>query len=328
MMPKNRAVRALGPLSILLVVATAHAEEQQGALIVTPKAGSSAPFSTESFTAQNTTFSMLPSVVTAFQSPYGVGIQTLDLNVACVLLPYNLIVPDCDITIDWLVQSGSGGHEHNTDRPPGSIETENRRTGGSINPSPPGHVVDNSGSDGLLGITYTSPEASGVTQVTLRGVAVLFGVPVRFGPNTFTIGVRFGGLAFASGPGLDVVTQSNMHNGNNGHASTNMHAALLNMTTNFSQRLQEQGTPPSQVPNITINALSLPQGGLFDFAIEWLPPHESHRFGQHADVRIRNLNQNQQLALAKAIRQVGMTTPYSVESPSNPDATHWHAAVP
>jgi hypothetical protein len=50
-----------------------------------------------------------------------------------------------------------------------------------------------------------------------------------------------------------------------------------------------------------INALSLPQGGIFDYRNEWNPPHHNHHFGIEADVRIRNLplpGQKQTLALA------------------------------
>lgn len=216
---------------------------------------------------------------------------------------------------------------HNTNRPPGEFKAETGDTGGSIGPGPPGEVNGNSGSDGFLKVTYTAPEASGIADLTARGVGVVFGIPLRFGPDRFTLGVQFGGLAPASGDGLFVNPQSDMHDNNNGNASSGMRDALQSMAANFAQRLIQQGVPADQVPTITINALSLPQGGLFDFSVEWKTPHKAHRFGRHADVRIRNLTKTQRTELAEAFTDAGATAPYTPESPRVPKPTHWHLYV-
>lgn len=269
---------------------------------------------------------MFPSVISSSLAPYGAGKQKLVLFTSCVLQPFG-VVPNCDITIDWHSRSGSGGHVHNTNRPPGEFKAETGDVGGSIGPGSPGQVSGNSGSDGFLKVTYTAPESSGITDMTVRGVAVVFGIPFRFGPNRFTLGVRFGGLAGAGGAGLHINTQSNMHGSNNGHAASGMRDALQSMAANFAQLLTRQGVPDDQVPIITINALSLPQGGLFDFKVEWKPPHTAHRFGRHADVRIRNLTDTQRTALAEALTAAGATAPYTPESPRASNPTHWHLYV-
>lgn len=325
---RNHFILAVAVLVITAVVVHAPAALAQDGRTVMRTADQNSQLlsSQQSFTAQ-ADFTMKPSVISSSLSPYGAGEQKLDLVTYCLLTTFGIIVPDCDITIDWFAQSGTGGHVHNTNRPPGKFKTENGETGGSINPGSPGKVTDNSGRDGLLRITYSAPEASGTTRLTVRGKAVFFGIPLTFGPDTYTIGIQFGGLAFASGNGLFVNPQSDMHDNNNGNASSGMRDALQSMAANFAQRLTQQGVPADQVPTITINALSLPQGGLFDFSVEWNTPHRAHRFGRHADVRIRNLTDTQRTVLAKAFRYAGATAPYTPESPRVPKPTHWHIYV-
>ncbi len=83
--------------------------------------------------------------------------------------------------MNWRAVSGSGGHEHGGDRPAGRIETDNEESAGAVEPGPGNdptpRLVDSSGGDGILGITYFAPEAAGRTQVTFRGYAVVFGEP-------------------------------------------------------------------------------------------------------------------------------------------------------
>lgn len=310
----------------LLTTAKAHADT--GVMVVTSNKQSGTTLTLQTSISQSADFTMLPSVTT---TRAGAGEQNLNLNVACVLLPFNVIVPDCDIRINWLVRSGTGGHVHNTSRPPGRIRTERGQTGGSITPGPAGQVSGNSGDDALLGIRYTSPEASGETRVTLRGVATVFGIPVNFGPNTFTIGVEHGDLSrVTSVAGLSIASYSNMHNGHNGHGTSSMNTSLPNIPTNFARQLVQLGTPANQVPTMTISAISLPQGGLFDYQNEWLPPHRTHRVGGEADLALNNvtLTQTQLRALARSVRQSGFSMPVRSESPAAPGVNHWHLVAP
>ncbi len=314
--------------AVTVPVTPALAQDEGRVVLQLGKPNGSLSSARQFSTAQATDFTMFPSVVSSSLAPYGVGKQKLDLFASCVLQPFGLVVPNCDITIEWRARSGSGGHVHDTNRPPGEFKAETGDTGGSIEPGPPGEVNGNSGSDGFLKVTYTAPEASGVTDLTVRGVAVVFGIPLRFGPDRFTLGVRFGGLARAAGAGLQVNTQSNMHDSNNGFANGTLRTGLQNMAANFAARLGQLGVPPAQVPTIIVTAISLPEGGLFDFDTEWRPPHISHRFGRHADVFVENLAATQQVALANAVQEAGLTTPYAVESPANPAANHWHVFAP
>jgi len=301
----------------------ARAATQEGAIVVqTPSFDAVAPFAA---TQQATDFVVLPSVLSSTYSLYGTGVQTVPLTLACVLLPDVVIVPNCNITLQWRALTGTGGHVHDTQRPPGKFTTGNGVTGGSTSPGPSGSLVDNSGATGVLDLTYGAPEASGVTSVFATGVAIVNGVQVFFGPASFTIGVLFGGLGPVSAAGLSVSTQSNMHDSNNGNGTPGTASALADMVSQFAAILQAQG---ATVPNVRVTALSLPQGGLFDFSTEWAPPHRGHRFGNEADIGIRELTRRQQRALVAALRLAGFTTPVPTEAPSDPTASHWHLRLP
>jgi hypothetical protein len=316
-----RAFRLVLTLAMGGAVAT-PAAAQDGAIIVqTPSFDAIAPFAA---TQQATDFVMLPSVLSSSYSLYGTGVQSLPITISCVLLPSFIVVPNCDITLHWSALSGSGGHVHNTQRPPGTFTTANA-TGGSTSPGPPGTLTDNSGATGLLDLRYGAPEASGVTSVDASGIALVNGVPTFFGPTTFTIGVVFGGLGPVTVAGLAVSTLSNMHDSNNGNATAGMASALGQLASLFSLILQLQ---LATVPPVRVTALSLPEGGLFDYATEWAPPHVSHRFGNDADVGIRELTRRQQAALAAALRLAGFTTPAPTEAPGFAAASHWHLRLP
>lgn len=262
-------------------------------------AGLSAPVP---FAALNTDFSMFPSVTSSRLSPYGAGPQTLNLLLFCFDLFTGNILPNCDIQVVPSAVAGSGGHVHNTNRPAGTFN--------------PDH--GNSGASGFLPTTYTSPEASGITSVNETGS--LNGVPTI--PGVFTIGIEFDGLQLASGNGLIIDTASQMHDNNNGFASADMISAMQDLPGDFTDRLAQSNI--TTVPAIEFTALSLPQGGLFDFQTQWRPPHVSHRFGNDGDIAIRTLTRAQRAALAWTIINDGFTTPVPGERPSDPNATHWH----
>lgn len=238
--------------------------------------------------------------------------------------PTGATVPNCVITLSWSVRARSGGHLHNTDRPPGIFTTRNGVTGGSTDPGPPGTLTDSSGSAGVLEFTYTSPQASGITDYTASGLAVVDGKTVLFGPASFTIGVQVGGLQLASGDGLQVNAASDMHGNNNGYATPVTIAALQRMAQIFAANLTKLGKP---VPPVRVNALSLPQGGHFDFKVEWQTPHRSHRFGKEADIRIWLTNEQRE-KLAWALYKAGFSTPVPNERPQDPASSHWHLRMP
>lgn len=272
-------------------------------------------------TLDGETFTMLPSVFSAKISPYGIGPQTLQISTACVLLPQGRIVPNCAVTLQWSSRTNSGGHLHDSNRPPGIFKTQNGVSGGSTSPGPSGSLTDNSGPTGILGQTYTSPEAAGITDLTVSGSAIVDGQAISFGPNAFTIGVKVADLPRATVAGLQVNAASNMHGNNNGNAQQATIDSLSAMVQIFSKKLSKANKMP---PLLRAVALSLPQGGLFDFKNQWHPPHVSHRYGDDADIGIRELSLSERRVLGAALMAAKFTTPVKAESTSNPRATHWH----
>ncbi len=126
------------PALVLLVGAglvPVSAQAIEGRVVVLGESDGSSPGITAS-TSSAPTYGLPPSVTTTDRSPYGKGKQDHDERLACVLLPYYYIVPDCAITMNWRAVSGSGGHEHHGGRPAGRIKTENGVTAGAIEPGP------------------------------------------------------------------------------------------------------------------------------------------------------------------------------------------------
>ena len=293
---------------------------QDGAVMLSRPKTDIAP-SNFSIAAAQEEFVMRPSVLTSSLSPYGTGPQRYDTFASCALGPSGPVVPNCNITIRWNARANSGGHMHNTNRPPGIFLTQYGVSDGSTSPGPPGSVTDSSQASGVLGLTYTAPEASGVIDLTLTGVATVGGQTLTFGPSSFAFGVRFEGLQFAIVPGLQVHTVSDMHGNNNGYATPDTILSLGVMTQGFARFLSLKNLP---VPILEIPAISLPEGGLFDDSVEWTPPHVSHRFGNDVDILTPPLTNQQRRALEIARRAAGFTTPVRAESSANPGASHWH----
>lgn len=257
----------------------------------------------------NTDFNMLPSVTSTSFSPYGTGLQTLDLEVFCFDLATGNILPNCQITgIVPSVEPETGGHLHNTNRPAGSV---NPNTG-------------NTGPSGFLPVVYSAPDASGITDLTITGF--VNGLPPTSG--IVTIGVEVDGLQFANINGFIVDTQSNMHGNNNGNAFPEMTAALQETADRFQILIAKAG---EQYPTLHITAISLPQGGLFDYKNQWSPPHFDHRVGIEADISptsVDNLSDAQRDTLQEAFTKSHLTAPIEGENPDDEGANHWHLRLP
>jgi len=67
------------------------------------------------------------------------------------------------------------------------------------------------------------------------------------------------------------------------------------------------GIATNQTRTLSINDMSLPQGGLFDFLATWKFPHDEHRVGTQADINQQGIPCTSDFALQAAIRAVGAT---------------------
>jgi hypothetical protein len=269
--------------------------------------------------AFNSVLTVSPSVFSSIYSPfYGFTPQTLQFNVGCLDLSTGNPIPNAIMQkIAPRAEAYSGGHLHDTNRDGGKVDPDHGVTGPITNP--------------VLAVTYSAPEASGIIDLELT-CSPQGGIPVTAILSNF-IGVEIDGLesgASASSGILVIETQEDLHGNNNGNAWRGTIVALEEMAGKYFLMLTTKfGVPVDQVIPIRISALSLPQGGIFDYQTEWSPPHHNHRFGLEADVRLSNQKtRRQRQSLKEAFIDAGFTARVKAESPQNPHASHWHLFAP
>jgi hypothetical protein len=249
---------------------------------------------------------MRPSVFNTTISPYGAGPQTLHLLLACIDLSTGNFIPNATLQVVPSAEADSGGHLHNTNRPAGSFSPDHGVSGPSTFP--------------FLRVDYTAPEASGITDM-IETCSAFGGPPVT---AIFTIGVEIDGLELATGSlgSLFIVTTENLHGNNNGNATPGTISELHAMAGFYVDLLTQTG---DSIHQLRITALSLPQGGLFDYQTEWSPPHKLHRNGTDADLGLSNLTTTEQrIAANEAFLEAGFRAPVEGERPEDPESDHWH----
>lgn len=199
---------------------------------------------------------MEPSVTS---TTLGSGIKTATISFACANLSTGEIIPNCDITLSLNGVSDDGGHAHNTNRPLGQWDP----------------AFGNSGSDGFLESTYTSPEASGVINFLATGTQPS-GDPIF--PFEDTIFVRIPGLStLVAGANFNLIGQTPTHPDNH-YGTTQFKTTLVTIANTYAAKFPGN--------KIEYNDMSLQFGGIFDIFAGWQPPHSSHRFGNDVDVRL------------------------------------------
>lgn len=286
------------------------AEEPSAGIRLAGLQAAGGDFSTTEST--ETDFTVRPSVTS---SSIGAGEQTLDLVVFCVDLTTGEILPNCDVEIDIEARPGSGGHEHfDPNRPAGKFDPDS----------------GNTGSDGFLETTYTAPEVSGIMDGIITGTTE-DGTPLI--PTEFTIGVRIPGLVglAISGDGF-TVNPSVGHGNNNRFATSAVVTDLGQVPLDFRAELLAQGVEEDMIPTLFYTSIGLPHGGLFDVDASgdgiidnpWGPPHRTHRFGNNADLRIRNVPAEFRDELETVILNLQFRMPVEGERPQDPDSSHWH----
>jgi hypothetical protein len=234
---------------------------------------------------QATDFTLRPSVTT---STVGAGVQTLPLVVNCFDLFTGQILPNCNVTISHQPTPNSGGHNHHSaSRPKGTFQPSSGSTGTSG-----------------LATTYTSPEVSGVIEVTITGTTAQ-GQPVI--PGFATIGVEIGGLAtLSAGTNYDLIGATGTHPDNH-YGTAGMNGSLVTLADSYAAAFTGG--------RLAYNDMSLVTGGLFDISAGWSRPHSSHRFGTDVDLRLvaaANRRRLRQLITAAGISQTIV------------EGDHWH----
>ncbi len=157
--------------------------------------------------------------------------------------------------------SFSGGHQHDVNRPVGTI-TPARKTS------------DRSGSAEFL---YRSnvPGGEEVVSLTVGGQT-----------TDVHIEVRIPGLVeLAAGPEYDLTGTTPEHPSPANHFGRQGTVdALQRIATAYEQHKIDNGL--NAWPRVGYNDISLPFGGIFDISGKWRPSHHEHRLGRNVDFRL------------------------------------------
>lgn len=146
---------------------------------------------------------------------------------------------------------------------------------------------------GIFPVKYVSPEASGQVQLVVtwtppptwlcadnvEGVLGSFRSPCT-GIGHFDVGFPLQPLVPLDDPSYLVV-----------RGDTNRHPDGTSATAKTIQRLKQIAdaysvlvTPFFSGARLSINDISLPKGGLFDWKTDWVVPHQTHRRGTEVDI--------------------------------------------
>jgi hypothetical protein len=232
-----------------------------------------------------TNFTMRPSVTS---STLNAGVQTLPLTVHCFNVVTGAIINNCNVTITHKARAFSGGHDHDSaSRPKGTFQPVSGSTGTSG-----------------LNTTYTSPEPSGIIDITITGTAPDGTALI---PSTFTIGVQIDGLTSLGAGTNYILVGATANHGDNHYGTASLNGALVTLADSYA----------AAFPNnkLAYNDMSLVTGGVFDISGGWAPPHASHRMGVDCDVRFVPAAQRRRLR--QLITAAGISTVFV-------EGDHWH----
>jgi len=213
----------------------------------------------------------------------------LNLILRCLNNATGQVIPFCDLSLTWQARANSGGHNHHSSsRPKGTFAP----------------ASGNSGASGQLPTTYTSPDPSGIIDITVRGT-LPNGTPVN--PASYTIGVEIPDLVvLVEGANYDLVGETGTHPVN--HYGTPTFVGMLKTVAG-----SYAAAFPGQI--LSYNDMSMPYGGLFDINANWSPPHREHRTGQSCDLRL--VPARQRARLLQLLTAAGFGRTFK-------EGDHWH----
>lgn len=199
-------------------------------------------------------------------------------------------LPGAEVVLSVEPQAGSGGHHHYDDRPRGSLG------GRALSGEMPIFTVK-SGPDGRALVRFEPPgKTKRSRHIGLSGVyeirAHVAGSPERVA--TLPIIVRVPGLVLLDpepdGP-LTIGrfgTESHPDGSYGTPAAIDALRTLAGLVVDIQRErnriLVACGKEPWLVSPLSVNDISLPWGGLFDYKADWSPPHQTHGLGVAGDI--------------------------------------------
>lgn len=250
-------------------------------------------------------FSVIPTI------QVGPGVSSVGLNCAKEDKPQkidfvafckrsdNATVANCSVTLALASEPRSGGHDHHDEnRPKGELSATTGTTG----------------SDGFR-FTYTVPQTSGLVTMTATG-KTSDGADIP--SATAKIRVAFPGfIQLAADPSF-VLTGSKPIHVQNQWGQPDFIAVLREVAAEWDWFRAAN----SDVPLLTLNDISLINGGLFDINADWRTSHCGHRKGNSIDlshtlipIKFRNILR-------------GLLEEYWIEIKEHTAApAHWHLTL-
>lgn len=244
-----------------------------------------------------------PSVLTNGPAQTSTGQYTVTVENECGVIQPNALVK----ASAFKPVPNSGGHDHDDiNRPKGKL------------PPALDQTEQNTGLNGVLTVTYTAPEVSGKTLLTLEcSIPSTTTTPaIQCASNNQFIEVAVSPrlVPLEAGDYYDLIGSygmpwvTSMHNNNHG------------VTGSFRQKLQKLAEFYflRYGAKLAYNDISLENGGLFDVRNNWKPSHHEHRIGISADLRLVPVNRRQELL--KMVQKAGIIGATKFED----DKNHWH----
>ena len=206
---------------------------------------------------------------------------------------------------------GSGGHDHDENRPVGNFQQNNGQTN----------------ENGEFKTFYYASQFGGIERIIASGGEVRDSadLTVRV-PGLILLPeseyyIKIGGTCRHHGPSISDTVPPACRIPDNNHLGTNdLIDALSAISLNYVQKGGEK---------IYINDVSLPYGGLFDMRGDWRPPHYEHRVGTNADVSGWGtggrfmLPDTMRKVVRNVARSLGLYIDYNYENGRN----HYHFTV-
>lgn len=160
---------------------------------------------------------------------------------------------------------GSGGHDHDGNRPIGNFQQNNGQTN----------------ENGEFRTFYYASQFGGIERIIAYGGEIRDSADLTVRvpglillPETQYY-IKIGGTCYHHGPSLYPIPQECKIPDHNHWGTSDLVDALYAIALNYVQKGGEK---------IYINDMSLPYGGLFDIRGNWQSPHRTHRTGTNADV--------------------------------------------
>ena len=168
-------------------------------------------------------------------------------------------VPNINVKFEVTVEANSGGHQHNVNRPKGTVTPAE----GSTGPDGLGHPF-----------TFTAPAPAGDHKIKATCIGQEC---TQEGPDKVWVGVK-DLLNVPSSGFWELIGDTTTHPANH-----YLNGDALGKLMDLARLYKQVYFPFDQV--LRLNDAGLERGGVFDLGTMWGPPHHEHRRGMVIDIR-------------------------------------------